>query len=252
MTPEAVLAALALPPQALLEHRVPKALLVENGAPTAADKRQIENGVEELRWVAALKPTTAGIAAYKDDARDVLELAVLTLRLRPDAKVRRLIELIHRAIPYHLLLIAETAPSQVLLSLADKRWAQNERNKVVLDGDLLACDLHTLPEAVRHSLLAALALPHLPRANLYALYRGWIDALLSAQAACRTGVFAPPESPRRSAERSEALRTCAALEGRMASLRAAAGKEKQVARQVEMNLELKRLRAEYDAAMQRL
>lgn len=252
MTLEEVLAALALPPQALLAHRVPKTLLVEHGAPTAADKRQIENGIEELRWVATLKPTTVGIAAYEDDSREVLELAVLALRLRPDAKAPRLIELIHRAIPYHLLLIAEAAPDQVLLSLADKRWAQNERNKVVLDGDLVSCDLHTLTDDVLRGMLGALALPHTPRANLYALYRGWIDALLAAQAASRTGVFAPPESPQRAAERREAVKTCAALEGRMASLRAAAAKEKQVARQVEMNLELKRLRADYDAAMQRL
>ena len=42
-------------------------LLLENGAPTAADKRHINDGIEELQWVAALKPTTIGVAEYRDD-----------------------------------------------------------------------------------------------------------------------------------------------------------------------------------------
>lgn len=36
-----VINALAIPNEALVEQRVPKKLLLEQGAPTAADKRQI-------------------------------------------------------------------------------------------------------------------------------------------------------------------------------------------------------------------
>jgi len=42
---------------------------VEHGAPTAADKRQINDGIEELLWVAALKPTTIGVPEYCDAIR---------------------------------------------------------------------------------------------------------------------------------------------------------------------------------------
>ena len=62
---------------------MPKKLLLENGAPTAADKRQINDGIEELLWVAALKPTTIGVPEYRDDVREYLEIAVLSLVLRP-------------------------------------------------------------------------------------------------------------------------------------------------------------------------
>ena len=55
MTAASVIAALCLPADARVDHRVPKNLLVENGAPTAADKRQINDGIEELLWLAALK-----------------------------------------------------------------------------------------------------------------------------------------------------------------------------------------------------
>ena len=40
--------ALDLPPDARVDRRVPKTLLVENGAPTAADKRAITEGVDQL------------------------------------------------------------------------------------------------------------------------------------------------------------------------------------------------------------
>lgn len=259
MNTEAVLDALQLPAAALINHRVPKTLLVDHGAPTAADKRHIEAGIDELRWVATLKPTTVGIATFKDDTREALELAVLTLRLKPNAKptrsgakVPRLVELVHRAVPYHLMLLTEpapgSAPDQLHLSLADKRWALNERDKAVLDGDPVSCETHTLDEPVQQSLLKALALPQLPRGDLYALYRGWIKAVQAANAAAITGDFTPAASDQHADARAAGLRACAELEGRIASLKAAAAKEKQLPRRVQLNLELKTLRAELDAA----
>src|ERR1700722_11889646 len=99
--------ALAVPSDAVVEQRVPKKLLLEQGAPTAADKRQIQDGIEEITWVAALKPTNIGVPAYRDTVREYLEVAVLTVALRSTAKPPRLIELIHRAIPYPLVLVTE-------------------------------------------------------------------------------------------------------------------------------------------------
>ena len=257
MTPDQVIEALALPREAMVGQRVPKTLLVENGAPTAADKRLIEAGVEELRWIAALKPTTVGIAAFRDSTREVVELAVLSLTSRAGGevtgtKLTRLVELIHRAIPYHQLLITSDAASLPSLSLADKRWAQTGGGKVVLDGDILESDLSSHTQQVRTELVAALALARQPRTTLYTVYRGWIDAVLAAQAARHTGTFAAAETPQRAAERQAALQTCTTLEAAIASLRSAAAKEKQMARQVELNLQLKRLQAQHDEVRRKL
>ena len=62
--------ALALPPDALLDRRVPKKLLIENGASTAADRRVIRQNIEEFRWLAALKPANIGVAKYHDEERE--------------------------------------------------------------------------------------------------------------------------------------------------------------------------------------
>ncbi|MBX3405053.1 MAG: DUF4391 domain-containing protein [Phycisphaeraceae bacterium] len=260
MTPDEVIEALALPREAMVGQRVPKTLLVENGAPTAADKRLIEGGVEELRWIAALKPTTVGIAAFRDSTREVVEVAVLSLSVREvtGTKIARLVELVHRAIPYHLMLITAAAASPSsppTISLADKRWAQNrggEGGKVVLDGDIVESDLASLTPQVRTELLAALALARQPRATLYTVYRGWIDGVLAAEAAKHTGAFTAAETPQRAAERQAALQACTSLEAAIASLRSAAAKEKQMARQVDLNLQLKRLQAQHDEARRKL
>jgi hypothetical protein len=135
-----VIDALAIPREALVDRRVPKKLLLEQGAPTAADKRQVQDGIEEITWVAALKPINIGVPAFRDAVREYLEIAVLTVALRSTAKPPRLIELIHRAIPYPLVLVTEHRDA-VTLSLAHKRWSQGEAGKVVIE-DVRQVQLH--------------------------------------------------------------------------------------------------------------
>lgn len=72
-----------------MDRRIPKKLLLEQGALTTADKRQIQDGIEELLWIAALKPNNIGVPAFKDDVREYLEIAVLTAVVRSSAKPTR-------------------------------------------------------------------------------------------------------------------------------------------------------------------
>jgi Domain of unknown function (DUF4391) len=164
------------------------------------------------------------------------------------AKAARLIALTHRAVPYPVLLLAARADG-ASISAAHKRWSQGEAGKTVLDGDIVEASLSTSGnDSFAPAFFYALALDHQPRLSLHALYQGWIDTLLAFQAACKTGHFAPPGSPTSAAVRREALAACARLEAEIARLRAAAVREKQMARQVALNLELKRVEAELAAA----
>jgi len=139
MTAEDFLAVLDLPAAARVDRRVPKTLLVEHGAPTAADRRRINEGIEQVQWVAALKPSTVGVAAYKDPDCEYLEIAVVRMMLRPAARAARLVELLHRAVPYPLFALTVQS-GRVNLSLAHKRWSQGEAGRTVLDGELVAVE----------------------------------------------------------------------------------------------------------------
>jgi hypothetical protein len=170
MTAADLLAALDLPDAARVDRRVPKTLLTEHGAPTAGDKRRINEGIEQLQWVAALKPTTVGVAEYRDEAREYLEIAVLHLVLRATAKLVRLVELLHRAVPYPVVAIAEQG-ERIQLSLAHKRWSQSEAGKTVLDGDIVAVDPTEVGEPLRAAFLKALSLVHHPESGTENLAR---------------------------------------------------------------------------------
>lgn len=243
MTPEQLLAALNLPPAAAVGQRVPKKLLLENGAPTAADKRLINDGVEELRWVAVLKPTTCGVPEFRDAVREYLEITVLQVRLRSTAKVGRLIELVHRAVPYPVLLIEEDAGGR-RFSLAHKRLALNEASKVVLDGEPESVDFASANGKVAAGFLQALSISSQPKGTLFALYQGWLDTALALKAAAITGRFTIHDAASRVELRRRALHRIAELQDRIAVLRREAAKASQMARQVELNLQLRKLEGE--------
>jgi len=247
-----VINALAIPSDARVDQRVPKKLLLEQGVPAAADKRQIQDGIEELLWVAALKPTNIAVPAFRDDVREYLEIAVLTATLRAGAKPTRLIELIHRAIPYPLVLVA-THGDTVSLSLAHKRWSQGETGKVVIEDVRRTAPFRPdTPTAEEAPFLASLAVSSLPTRDLLALYQGWLDRVAALEAAQITGTFAPPNSADRASALRDGLDTYARLQRDIAVLRAQAAKQKQLNRRVELNLDIKRLEAKLAATARTL
>jgi hypothetical protein len=238
--------ALGIPPSALVEQRVPKKLLLKHGAPTAADKRQIQDGIKEIIWVAALKPTNIGVPAFEDAVRQYLEIAVLTVELRSAAKSARLIELIHRAIPYPLILVTAQGES-VIMSLAHKRWSQGEAGKVVIEDVRQVSVAPINPSAEEKAFLASLAVSHLPAGNLFVLYDGILGHLAALEASRITGAFAPPEFGEGATALQESLDRHGKLLREIDLLRAKAVKERQLNRRVELNVEIQRLQAELAA-----
>jgi hypothetical protein len=230
--------ALGLPPSARVDMRVPKKMLAEQGAPTAADKRIILDGIDELQWFAACKPATIGVPSFKDDTREYLEIATVGCAFRPEAKTTRLIELIHRAIPYPVLLITTDAEGPAL-SLAHKRPAEREAGRIVIDRVV-----NTGPiggTAVDQAFLASLALVRQPRHNLNTLYDGWLARCEALQAAKVSGVYSATDDKDAVQRRREALETNTRLLREIALLRAKAGREKQMKGRVDLNLQIQRL-----------
>ena len=108
--------ALRLPAYCRVDQRVPKKMLAEHGAPTAADRRLLTDGIEELQWIAALKPGTVAVPEHRADGREYLEVAVLGVQVRAThgkaSQWLRLAELVHRAVPYPCLLYTSDAADE--------------------------------------------------------------------------------------------------------------------------------------------
>jgi hypothetical protein len=240
----AILDALGLPLEARVDARVPKKLLVEQGAPTSADKRAIQDGIDELQWLAACKPSTVAVPAFADEVREYLEIAVVACAFRPSAKAPRLIELIHRAIPYPVVLITSDEDG-IAVSVAHKRHAQNEAGKMVIERVVSVNALRTEPSNLNErAFLESLALALQPRRDLRALYEGWLVRIEALNAARLDGAFAPSDDAQSIERRREALEAHSRLTREIIGLRAKANREKQLNRRVDLNLEIQRLEAE--------
>ena len=244
MMSELFLSALALPDDARVDRRVPKKLLLEQGAPSASDTRAIQEGIEELVWVSALKPVGIGVAEYRSAEREYVEIAVLSVGFHAEAKTARLCELIHRAVPYPVVLIVSQGGAEIL-ALAHKRLSQAEAGQVVLEtavstGPLRAESLST----IERDFLAALALSRQTARELFGLYHGWIEAVEGLAAARVTNAWAPAPTRETAERRHAALDERARLERDLIALRAQAERETQLNRRVELNLDIQRLSRE--------
>ncbi|MEU9327623.1 DUF4391 domain-containing protein [Streptomyces canus] len=249
MRTDEVVEALRLPEECLRDVRVPKGKLVDQGGFTAADQRRLRDGIEELRWVAVVKPTVVGIRGHDDGVRCVPELQVMTLQLRAGAAAARVNELVHRVFPLPLILVTTTGSEEgsgPIVSMALKRLSQGQAERAVLDGDVLSAQLSAFgPEGseLERIFLRELALGKQPQTDLLALYEGWMDRVLALVAARVTGVFKTSETVEQAKERRSALEEMSKLELDLARLYSGARKEKQTSRQVDLNLEIKRLQA---------
>jgi hypothetical protein len=259
MTTDDLLQALSLPPDALLRQRIPKKLLLEQAPLPATERRLLQDAVEELQLLATLKPELCGVPAYAgnpDDALDppVGELLVLGVRLRPAPTAwPRLLETLHRAFPYPLLLLAEAAdtPAGTVFSLARKRRAQNDAVRLTLletrHTTPLLATTGDLPAAFAGSLgLGAVPVPH-----LHALYQRYLDGAVALEAAWLTGRYAQPSTAHATRLRDD-LNRYAALSREMAELRREANRTTQLAQRVAHNLRLRELQTELDAVLLRL
>lgn len=245
MTPEQLYAAMDLPESALLGKRVFKKLFHENAALTAADKKALSKDVDTITWQYTLKPATIPVAAYEDEEREYLEIAIIECVLNERRNAARIAEVIHRAIPYPVVLVLHhrdgEGASAVAVSVAHKRMSRAERGAVVAEDFLQTpwlSEQDTLPaqaEFLRHLRLGTLQQTH-----FLALYTALVARVLAVVAATMTGRYelkeAVPEADRR-----RRLERCRALTREARELRAAIRQESSFARQVEMNAKLKNI-----------
>ena len=242
-------AALQLPPEAWVDQRVPKKLFLEQLATqqgtTAADKKLVREELEELRWLASLKPGTSGLAPYSDDTREYAEIAVLAVLSRTEARSDRLCQLIHRSVPYPVVLFLQT-PQNLNLSLAHKRKAINfDTGKPVLEESRSVLLAGRLSE----DLLGSLALPSLTllTQDMFTAYSQWMDRLVSFDSASWLSRLHGPvpfqvlPSTTQAGLHREAHQELNRLENEETALRAKLHGEKQLSRKVESNLALKQV-----------
>ena len=237
---------LAIPETCHLGKRVFKKLFHENASLGATDKKALRDDIDTITWVYTLKPATIHIHTYKDDEREYDEIALLQVDLRTQKRTGRIVEVIHRAIPYPLVLVFVFEQS-VALSLAHKRFSQAEKGAIVAE-EFVTSDWIDLgpggPTSAEQAFLDSLAVKNLPQTNFHAFYSALMDRLIALDCARLSGKYRIEAAAERREARRQRLAQCHELENRLAETRTAAKREKQINRLADLNLEISRLRGQ--------
>jgi hypothetical protein len=234
--------AMAIPDSCHLGKRVYKKLFQENAKLGPTDKRVLRDDVDTIVWQYIFKSTTIPIQPYEDVEREYHEVALIQVNLKHSVRVMRLAEIVHRAIPYPLIVVFQSEYG-CLISLAHKRFSQAEKGIIVAD-DFQATGWLDLsaPDESQHQFLTSLDVAGWPHTHFFAFYTASMDRVVALNCSRLSGSFSLNGSAQ-ATNRRERLAKCHAIEGKITELRVAIRKEQQFNRQVEFNMNIKELEA---------
>ncbi|MDA3862837.1 MAG: DUF4391 domain-containing protein [Deltaproteobacteria bacterium] len=233
---EDVLNGISFPEAALLSKRVPKKQFFLNGELVSRDKKLFRNKVKNVYWEYTLKPSTCKVLPFMDNEREYLEVAILLIEMISQKGHKRIAEIIHRMIPYPLMLCFYTETDKFALSIAPKRFSQVEQGAFVverffstkwMDGSDLT------PQ--ESSFIESLAWSNMSIQNYATLYKGWVERFTGYECSEMSGNF----SVGKAVTRISILKQCRELESKISMLRRQL-KKSAFNRQVELNIQIKK------------
>lgn len=199
---------LGLPRSTEVNRRVAKEKLYANATLTTQLRDMIKDQIESVVWRNKLADSTVGVAA----GETVKEIQVFEVALRQRGLDKRVLTAIARAIPYKILFV---------LTFGDEVQAYIEASGTFYNTDWFSLDEFTLK---------------FEGLNLDAVYENLSRQIAGGRLGTEGDIA---EAVDRDKQRQKLERDIAALEKKVL-------REKQFNRQVELNSELKRLRAELE------
>jgi hypothetical protein len=241
-----------IPSSCYLNKRVFKKLFHENAQLGVTDKKAFREDIDVITWLYTLKPSTIPVRAYVDSQREYQEVAVLQVDLKTLKRTGRISEVIHRAIPYPLVVVFAHG-TNCTLSLAHKRFSRAEKGAAVVEEFLTTewIDL-TGPISVQQSFLDSLTITSLPQTHFYALYSAFVDRVIALDCARLSGEYRIVNTIKRLEVRRKRLAQCHELEVQICEQKAAIKAESAFNRQVELNTKVKTLEKQLQAVSSRL
>ncbi|MEX2345297.1 MAG: DUF4391 domain-containing protein [Balneolaceae bacterium] len=232
---------LEIPEQCLIEKRVYKKLFCENARLTATDRKWFTKDINSVRWIYSLKPSDTLIHAYKEENYTYDEIAVIEVELKNDHHVKRLADIIHRVIPYPLLIVFKDE-DWVHLSVADKRFNLADHQAATL-SELWMTDRLTKDDygGTEQKFLQQLSYSRQPRLHMKLFYEGWIQAFIAYKISRISGEYTLPDSDQEKQKQVNALKEYRRLDQKIAELKTELNKQEAFNEKVKLNVDIKKL-----------
>lgn len=237
MGTEIFFSSLSLPPSCTLGKTIFKKQFYDNAGLSTADKKLIKNNVEKVIWQYCLKPDTINIQPYVDDEREYIEVQVIEVRLKKEARHQRVAEIILRVIPYPTILQV-TYNSYLMIAAGMPRVNQADKQKhtikeFVFSGWMDTGDLSREDQGF----LKSIEVNKLSFTNFFRFYSDFVDKIHLVNAARLAGKALQSVDPRVAQREYEEI---TAIERQLVSLRAQLRKESMFNRKLELNMEIKK------------
>jgi len=218
---------------------IPKKQLYANMNVSRADQTLITGNVAKMIWQYSFKPSTIAIKPCKDEIREYSEIEIIEVQLNSTSEnVRRIAELIMRAIPYPMMLVF-TAGNQIQLWTANQRTnlADSSKNTIeeFIDTNWIDLDLIQPKE---EKFLNQLDVKKLSFVDFYKFYTGIVDRIIVYKASLLTDRELEIKD---AAKIKESYDKIQAVQKQIDECKAAIAKETQFNRRVDLIMEINRL-----------
>jgi len=243
---------LAIPEKCLLEKRVYKKLFYENTDFTVTDKKWFTKDIDSISWQYTLKPELTMIHAFEEEHYEYDEIVVMEVGTDKFDHAERLSDIIHRSIPYPLLIVFRHE-EKVCLSVADKRYSLTDDQSATINKLWVTAPLiEDTSDETEQQFLEQLGYEEQPHLHLKAFYQGWMDAFYAYDISRVTGRFKVLTEQEKKEQRRKALNDYRRLEDNIAELRSRLGKEKAFSKKMELNVEIKELQDQLNEVSEKL
>lgn len=237
---EAFYQKMAIPETCYLGKRIYKKHFYENASLSTADQKAFTDDIDDIQWLYTLKPETIHIPRYQDDEREYQEIAIIQVNLKNRNNYKRIAQVIHRAIPYPLLLVFADE-SNFALSITDKRINKADREKITVaafyESDWIDLDNKT---DTQQAFLDSCLITCFSYQNLYEFYCDLTERIIALNCAYISGKYSIDDTKTKD-QRIQLLTQIQQTQKQLAVLRTAMKNESQFNKKVQLNMQIKKL-----------
>lgn len=242
---------LNIPKNCIVDNTVFKKAFLENADLLSFDKKIINEHIKKVTWKYCLKPDTINIQPYRSDERDYLEIEIMEVQLNDDSKIKRITEIIMRAIPYPILLVL-VKESQIQLVTGDMRKNLSDSSKVTVEDFSFTgwIDLDS-EDNFRDNLFAELNISKLSYINFYEMYKD-ITAKINLYNVSKIKGSVIKTDNMSKVDAQEIYTKINSIEDKITQLQNKVKKAIDIAERVEISVELNKLRKEKESLLKLL
>lgn len=220
---------LNIPDECRINRTVFKKMFYDNAVISKGDKDLFIDSIDKITWIYCLNQDNMNIPAYVTEEREYLEIEIIEVTLSENKGIKRIAEIIMRAIPYPMLLIFSFEDKYQLWA-AHQRFSLADNSKVTLEEPVF-----TEWQEKNSILWDRLNISKLRYTNFYDMYSDLLDAIAVFNASKLTDKEINGEDARK------LLRSNAEIDSQIAALRAELKKATEFNRKMEINMKIKQL-----------